>query len=98
MLHTYERILQRLKEKPKAVHRVYQFNYTIAEQQEYIYDRIQRFKRANFKNIFEACENRIHAIVTFLGLLELVNLQKIKITIGEGVNNFWLEDEGVGDH
>ena len=91
LLKTYEQVLQRLKDKPKAVHKVYQFNYTIAEQQDFIFSCIKKFKRANFKHIFQSCENRIHAIVTFLGLLELVNLQKIHIVMGEGVNNFWLE-------
>ena len=97
LLQTYEKILQRMKNKPKAVHRVYQFSYTIAEQQEFIFDQIKKFKRASFKNIFETCENRIHAIVTFLGLLELVNMEKIKLTMGEGMNNFWLEVGIVGN-
>ena len=35
-------------------------------------------------------ENRIQAVVTFLGLLELLNLQQIGIVLGEGTNNFWL--------
>ena len=41
--------------------------------------------------IFAKMENRIHAIVTFLAMLELLNLQKINIIQGEGVNNFWVE-------
>lgn len=35
-------------------------------------------------------ENRVHAIVTFLALLELLNAQEIMIIQGNGVNNFWL--------
>jgi len=33
----------------------------------------------------------VHAIVTFLGLLELLNLQRVVITQGEGFNNFWVD-------
>ena len=32
----------------------------------------------------------MHAIVTFLALLELLNAQRIRIIQGMGVNNFWL--------
>ena len=46
--------------------------------------------KTGFKNIFGECENRVHAIVTFLGMLELLNLDKLKIVQGEGINNFWL--------
>ena len=46
----------------------------------------------NFEEIFEICETRIHAIVTFLGLLELINLQQMTIIKGEGLNQFWIEE------
>jgi segregation and condensation protein A len=47
-------------------------------------------QQTSFKDLFVAIENRMHAIVTFLALLELLNLQMVKATIGEGRNNFWL--------
>ena len=40
--------------------------------------------------MFGGCKNRMHAIITFLALLELLNLQTIKIVNGIGMNNFWL--------
>jgi segregation and condensation protein A len=40
--------------------------------------------------MFLKLENRVHAIVTFLALLELLNMQEIELTQGEGLNNFWL--------
>ena len=46
-----------------------------------------------FEKIFEDCENRIHAIITFLALLELVNLQELKITKGDQLNQFWVEEK-----
>jgi segregation and condensation protein A len=41
--------------------------------------------------VFLKLENRVHAIVTFLALLELLNGQLISVIQGEGINNFWLE-------
>ena len=32
----------------------------------------------------------MHAIVTFLAILELLNLKKMQLIQGEGINNFWL--------
>ena len=38
------------------------------------------------------CANRIHAIVTFLALLELINLQQMNLIKGDDVNQFWIEE------
>lgn len=92
LLRTFERVVQRFEDShPKSVHRIVNFSYTIEDQQNYIFTQVKRGRKTNFKNIFESCKNRIHAIVTFLALLELLNLQMIKITVGQGINNFWLE-------
>ncbi|MEZ4897245.1 MAG: hypothetical protein R2806_10435 [Saprospiraceae bacterium] len=48
-------------------------------------------RKASFRIVFSQCGNRIHAIVTFLALLELINQQMVHITPREGINNFWLE-------
>ncbi|MCB0661940.1 MAG: segregation/condensation protein A, partial [Saprospiraceae bacterium] len=57
----------------------------------YIFSIINNGQKASFEDIFTEMENRVHAIVTFLALLELLNLQKIDITQGEGINNFWVK-------
>jgi segregation and condensation protein A len=92
LLKTFERILRKIEEegKPKEVHRIVQFDYTIAGQQDFIFSRLKRGKKTDFKSLFLKLENRIHAIVTFLALLELLNLQRLAITQGLGANNFWL--------
>jgi segregation and condensation protein A len=97
LLRAYERMLQKLEDASKrpVVHEIAQFSYTIEDQQTHIMDVISRVRisgeRATFGDIFSACKTRIHAIVTFLGLLELLNLQEVKLIPGEGANNFWLE-------
>ncbi len=92
LLKAYERVLRRFGEKnPTTVHRIIRFSYTIRDQQERIVDILMTGEKASFDRLFGVCENRIHAIVTFLALLELVNLQKLQITAGEGHNNFWLQ-------
>jgi segregation and condensation protein A len=91
LLKAYERVLDRVeKRKSKTIHRIRNYNYTIEDQQSYIVARVNKLKKASFDQLFEVMENRIHAIITFLALLELLNLQKVGIRQGSGINNFWL--------
>lgn len=91
LLKTFERIVQKFEDnKHQPVHQIVRFSYTIIDQQDYIFNKIKKGKKTPFKTLFRNLENRMHAIVTFLALLELLNLQKLQIIQGEGVNNFWL--------
>lgn len=102
LLKTFERLLQKMEAEGKQhiVHTIMRFEYTIAGQQDFIFSKLEKGKKTDFQSLFLKLENRIHAIVTFLALLELLNLQRLTITQGEGMNNFWLslpeqaEDEG----
>lgn len=92
ILKTFEKVMERYEDenRRKKVHTVVDYNYTIQGQQIYILSKLKKGVKTGFKSIFGKCENRVHAIVTFLGLLELLNLDKLKIVQGEGINNFWL--------
>ncbi|HRI59504.1 MAG TPA: segregation/condensation protein A [Saprospiraceae bacterium] len=92
LLRVFERLLSRFEEdqKTKRIHTVYNYNYTIQEQRAYITGSLKKGKKIAFEQVFLALENRIHAIVTFLALLELLNEQAVALIQGEGVNNFWL--------
>ncbi len=93
LLRTFERVMRRFDESnPTTIHRIAQFNYTIEDQQNFILSKIHGGSKAGFKQIFSECLDRIHAIITFLALLDLLNMELVAITQGEGVNNFWLEE------
>jgi segregation and condensation protein A len=102
LLRVFERLLARFDESKKTirVHTVFNFNYTIQQQREYLQGKLKKGKRTPFEKLFQSLENRIHAIVTFLALLELLNAQEIVLIQGEGYNNFWLtlpEETPEGD-
>jgi len=92
LLKTFERIMQRMEDNKKraTVHRIVQFSYSIEEQQQYILTVVNNKQKAHFADIFGQCQNRIHAIVTFLSLLELLNTLQLQVVGGEAINNFWL--------
>ncbi|HMG14739.1 MAG TPA: segregation/condensation protein A [Saprospiraceae bacterium] len=91
LLKAFERILENAKETDKGVqHKVYSYPYTIGDQQQHILQIIKQYKKAAFTQVFSYCANRIHAIVTFLALLEMLNDNIVSIISGEGSNNFWI--------
>jgi segregation and condensation protein A len=92
LLQAFERVMQRYEEnqKKQTVHQVVRWSYTIRDQQQQILFILQPGIRAGFEDVFRHCENRVHAIVTFLALLELLNQQAVNITGGTSINQFWL--------
>ena len=92
LLRTFERLINRFDEEKKTrrVHTVYNYSYTIQDQRQYLTDSLREGGKKDFEELFMRLENRVHAIVTFLALLELLNAQEIAIIQGDGVNNFWL--------
>lgn len=92
LLQAFKRVMQRFEEaKLNPVHTIVQYGYTVQEEQSSIINKLVFKPRLDFIDVFASCENRIHAIVTFLALLEMINNQVVRILSGEGVNNFWIE-------
>jgi len=92
LLKTFERVMARFEDasKKKKIHQIYQYDYTIQGQRAFVVSKLSVGVKTKFETIFGKLENRIHAIVTFLSMLELLNQFKIAIVQGEGTNNFWL--------
>ena len=96
LLKSFERVMERFDNKnPQTIHEIVQFSYTIDNEQQTIMGRITLGGRAHFEDVFSHCKNRVHAITTFLALLELINRQEISVIVGEIPNYFWLE-QGSG--
>lgn len=92
LLQAFKRVMLRFEEaKSNPVHTIVQYGYTVQEEQARIIDKLVFKPRLDFNDIFDDCESKIHAIVTFLSLLEMINNQVLRMLIGEGANNFWLE-------
>ena len=92
LMKTFDRVMQRMEERQnKPQHVVLRYNYTMEESRDYMLDRVKSERTLAFENIFEVCENRIHAIFLFLSMLELVQQKYLTILIGEGRNNFLVE-------
>jgi segregation and condensation protein A len=92
LMKAFERALERYSgAQNKPVHTVVQYNYTMEGTKADMISTAQRERTLSFERIFETVENRVHAIFTFLSLLELVQQHYLRILIGEGRNNFIIE-------
>src|SRR6516162_4398471 len=71
LMKTFERLMQRIQQRQsKPVHTVVQYRYTMEDSREYMLGLVEREKTLSFEKIFDTCENRLHAIFTFLSMLE----------------------------
>ncbi|MDQ3277278.1 MAG: segregation/condensation protein A [Bacteroidota bacterium] len=102
LMKAFERVMQRYHDRMnKPTHTVVRYNYTMETSRATMISLVQRERTLSFEKIFEQVENRVHAIFTFLSMLELVQGRFIRIIIGEGRNNFIVEynetEEGLTD-
>src|SRR5690349_16542709 len=92
LMKAFERAMQKYGERfNKPVHTVVKYNYTMEHTKADMISLAQRERTLSFEKVFESVENRVHAIFTFLSMLELVQQKFLKILIGEGKNNFIVE-------
>lgn len=92
LMQAYEKVMRRFKERnDKPQHVVVKYNYSQEGQREYLHQYLSTERRVPFETLFAVCEDRIHAIFTFLAMLELIQQKFLSILIGEGRNNFIIE-------
>ncbi|MBC7554042.1 MAG: segregation/condensation protein A [Taibaiella sp.] len=92
LLEAYKKAIKRFNERMhKPQHVVVKYNYSLDGQRTFLLTHLKEQKRIPFELLFESCENRIHAIFTFLAMLELIQQRFLTILTGIGRNNFILE-------
>ena len=92
LMKTYEKVMKRLNERVnKPQHVVFRYDYTMEGSRDYVLQRTRQERKMKFIEIFEVCQDRIHAIFLFLSLLELAQQQHLIIVSGEGRNSFVVE-------
>lgn len=94
LLRAFERVLARQADREeRPVHRVMRWPHTVEEERERILRSVRLRGEVPFDVLFGACVDRVHAIVTFLALLELLNAARVRIRIhGEAYNHFMITE------
>lgn len=92
LLQAYEKVIKKFNERNlKPQHVVVKYNYSLEGQRVWLLNSLVEKKRVAFDMLFAECESRIHAIFTFLAMLELIQQKYLGILIGTGRNNFIVE-------
>ncbi len=93
LMKAFKKVLEKqLDRETNIQHQVIRYPYTIEEEKTRLLTRLRSTNgELAFEKIFDHVEDRIHAIFIFLSLLELIQQRVLKLTLGEGMNNFWLE-------
>lgn len=98
LMQTFEKVMKRFGDRVnKPQHVVEKYRYSLEGQRSFLQEYLQQQGRAGFEAIFSTCENRVHAIFTFLAILELVQQKFLSILTGTGRNNFILEWRQEGE-
>lgn len=93
LMKVYQKVLKRYEiEKNKPTHHVVQYPYTISETKSNILRLVETKSKVSFLELIETLPEKIAIIFNFLSILELLQLNLIKISMGEGYNNFWLKE------
>jgi segregation and condensation protein A len=89
LLKAYDQVMQQFQQRAqRIVHTIVRIPYTIEQCRQDVMAHLQAKPKQNFGELFEICENRLHAIYLFLALLELLQQEQLAIELGEGLNNF----------
>jgi segregation and condensation protein A len=92
LMQAFERVMKKYQDRvSKPQHVVVKYNYSMEGQRVFLQDYIKTNTRVAFETLFSQCETRIHAIFTFLAMLELIQQKYFSILIGTGRNNFIIE-------
>jgi segregation and condensation protein A len=91
LLKVFQKVMHRYDLEINAPkHVVVQYPYTIEGQVEYIRNEISGKGKLAFSDLIRAMPEKIAFVFNFLAILEMIQLQEIDVTIGEGYNNFWM--------
>lgn len=90
LYRAFQQVLDRANRPKRKVHTIVRYNYTIRSQQKRIFHMLDKDSTLKFDLLFEHVENRVHAIVHFLALLELANQYIIQVFAMEEINQFYI--------
>lgn len=89
LMKAFQKLMEKMEYREnKTSHTIVKYKYSIKTQKTHILSTIK--DKTKFEDLFLKLENRVHAVFTFLAMLELIQENMLTINIGEGKNNFWL--------
>ena len=92
LLVVFQNVLSRYEvEKNKPNHQIFEYPYTISEQKKFLINLLKSKSKISFVKLIEDNPLKILVIYNFLAMLELIQDSKVKLSLGNGMNNFWIQ-------
>ena len=98
LMRVYQKVAKRYElQNNNPIHQIIPYPFTIETQKEILIEKLYQSKnqRISFQELLAEQPEKILTIFNFLAVLDLLQLKKIIIHIGEGFNNFWIEPRTV---
>ena len=93
LLVVFQNVLSKYEnEKNKPKHQIFEYPYTITEQKKFLINLLKSKSKISFIRLVEDNPLKILVIYNFLAMLELIQESKIKLSLGNGMNNFWIQN------
>ncbi len=88
LVQTLERVLKRFDERMnKPQHVVVKYNWSQEGQRTWLLTHLETEQHSSFETLFGQCQSRIHAIFTFLALLELAQQRYLTLDVAAADRN-----------
>lgn len=88
LVQTLERVMKRFEERmARPQHVVVKYNWSQEGQRTWLLSHLETEKETSFAALFSQCQSRIHAIFTFLAILELAQQRYLTLKIPESSRN-----------
>ena len=78
-------------EKNKPRHKIFEYPYTISQQKFFLINLLKSKSKISFDRLIKENPLKILVIYNFLAMLELIQESKVRLSIGNGMNNFWIQ-------
>ncbi len=87
----FTRAMEKYEDREKRKNPVIlRFDYDMETEKNNLYEKFKLKPKLNFTDLFEKCVDRVHAIVVFLAILDLVSSQKLALLNDAGINTLYL--------
>lgn len=91
LMRTFQRIWARHQDELTSPrHVIRKYPYTVDQVKNRLLERVHIRDKVDFVSFVLEEKDRIYVVFTFLAILELVQVQKLSIVVGDGFNNFWM--------
>lgn len=92
LMDLFTRAMEKYEDREKRKNPVIlRFDYDMETEKNNLFEKFGRKPKLNFTDLFQECRDRIHAIIIFLAILDLVSNRKLSLLNEPGINNLYLK-------